>query len=201
MLKLRYSPTSPYVRKVVMLIHEIGLGDRVERIRTDPWSAEETLGSQNPLNKVPTLITEDGMALFDSPVICEYLDSLHDGPKMFPAAGPARWVALRLLALGDGICDAAVLRRLEQMRPDAQRSADWIARQQRAVMRGCDFLEAHVDELAGPLTVGGLAVLAALGYLDFRFGDEDWRPGRPRLAAWFAEASQRDSFRQTQPPA
>ncbi|AWK89272.1 glutathione S-transferase N-terminal domain-containing protein [Azospirillum thermophilum] len=199
-MKLRWSATSPYVRKVMMVIIERGLDSAVERQQTDAWSPETDLPKDNPLGKVPALVLEDGTTLFDSPVIVEYLDSLGSGPALFPAAGPARWTALRLQALADGICDAAILRRLETNRPDGEKSVAWADRQGRAVARALDLLEAEADGLGGDLTIGTLAVMVALGYLDFRFGHEPWREGRPKLAAWFATASDRDSFRRTAPP-
>ena len=200
-MKLYYSPTSPYVRKVMMTAIECGLDDRIERVLTNAWEAESGLPDDNPLCKVPTLVTADGLALFDSPVICEYLDSLNPaGPALFPPAGPARWKALRLLALGDGICDAAVMRRLESLRPEPQRSSANDERQKRAVTRACDLLEREAGQLAGPVTIGALSLLAGLGYLDLRFAEDDWRAGRPRLAAWFAEISQRPCYQRTLPP-
>jgi glutathione S-transferase len=201
-MKLRYSATSPYVRKVMMVIHERGLSDRVELEKTDAWSPETDLPINNPLGKVPALVTGDGPALFDSPVIVEYLDTLA-GPNasLFPAAGPDRWAALRFQALADGICDAAILRRLEGNRPEQLRSTDWMERQRAAVARSVDALEADAATLGERFTIGGVAVLAALGYLDFRFGHEDWRPGHPALSAWFDAESKRDSFVGTAPPA
>ena len=129
MMTLRYSPTSPYVRKVMAMAIETGLIDRIKILRTDPWSPDTDLGADNPLGKVPALVLEDGTVLFDSPVICEFLDSLHDGPKLFPAPAESRWQALRLQALGDGLSDAAILRRLDSMRPEAQQSRNWQERQ------------------------------------------------------------------------
>jgi len=201
-MKLRYSATSPYVRKVMMVIHERGLSDRIELEKTDAWSPETDLPSNNPLGKVPALVIGDGPALFDSPVIAEYLDTLA-GPDiaLFPAPGPDRWTALRFQALADGICDAAILRRLEGNRPEQLRSTDWMERQRKAVARSVDALEADAAKLGERFTIGSVAVLAALGYLDFRFGHEDWRPGHPALSAWFEAESKRDSFVNTAPPA
>jgi glutathione S-transferase len=201
-MKLRYSATSPYVRKVMMVIHERGLSDRVELEKTDAWSPETDLPSNNPLGKVPALVLGDGPALFDSPVIVEYLDTLA-GPdaSLFPTTGPNRWTALRFQALADGICDAAILRRLEGNRPEQLRSTDWMERQRAAVVRSVDALEADAAKLGERFTIGSVAVLAALGYLDFRFGHEDWRPGHPALSAWFDAESRRDSFVGTAPPA
>ncbi|NNG05068.1 MAG: glutathione S-transferase [Inquilinus sp.] len=201
-MKLRFSPTSPYVRKVRALAIETGLADRLELAATDPWQADTDLPASNPLGKVPALELDDGTVLFDSPVICEYLDSLHGGTKLFPAAGPARWKALRLQAIGDGICDAAILRRLDGMRPAGLQSADWQQRQRQAVARACDLLEAEAGTLGGPATIGQLAIACALGYLDFRFDADKWREGRPKLAAWFADFAKRPSIAETAlPPA
>ena len=202
-MKLRYSATSPYVRKVMIVIHEHGLSDRIELEKTDAWSPETDLPNNNPLGKVPALVLGDGPALFDSPVIAEYLDTLA-GPgdaSLFPATGPDRWAALRFQALADGICDAAILRRLEGNRPEQLRSTDWMERQRAAVARSVDALEADAAKLGERFTIGSVAVLAALGYLDFRFGHEDWRPGHPALSAWFEAESKRDSFVNTAPPA
>lgn len=199
-MKLRWSPTSPYVRKVVMVAIECGLENAIEKQATNAWAPDTDLPTDNPLGKVPALILKDGTALYDSPVIAEYLDTLHDGPRLFPLHGPARWTALRQQALADGICDAAILRRLESQRPDGEKSPNWMERQRRAVTRALDVLEGEAAQLGDTLTIGTLAILVALGYLDFRFGQEDWREGRPALAAWFKAMSARDSFRRTEPP-
>lgn len=205
-MKLRHSPTSPFVRKVMVLAHEAGLAGRIETVPTAPGADEETLARDNPLGKVPALVTDDGAVLYDSAVICEYLDSLHDGVRAFPAAGAARWTALCRQALADGILDAAVLRRYEELRPAAQQSAEWIERQQRKVARGLDALEADAAAgglagPAGPLSIGDIAVACALGYLDLRYPGEDWRGGRPALAAWYAGAAKRPSMAATAPVA
>ncbi|HYC03623.1 MAG TPA: glutathione S-transferase N-terminal domain-containing protein [Azospirillaceae bacterium] len=200
-MKLRYSQTSPFARKVLMVAHETGLAGRVETIQTDVWVVDSPLTAENPLSKVPTLVTDDGIALFDSPVICEYLDSLQGTPILHPAPGPARWRALRQQALADGICDAAVLRRLETLRPAELQSKDWIERQRRAMLRGLDLLEREAADLEGPLTIGSIAVMVTLDYVEFRWKEERWREGRPVLSAWFDRAGDRDSFRLTAPPA
>ncbi len=201
MMTLRFSHTSPYARKVLVSALETGLIKQITLAPTNPWAPDTDLPADNPLGKVPALITADGMALFDSPVICEYLDSLHDGPKLFPAAGPDRWRALRQQALADGIVDAAVNRRLDAQRPPAQQSLDWQERQARAVARACATLELDAAEFAaGPPTIGAVAAACALAYLDFRFPEDDWRAGRPALSTWFGAFSQRPSMVQTVPP-
>ena len=201
-MKLRYSPTSPYVRKVSVTAIELGLADRIERIATDTQDRDSSITEHNPLGKVPALILDDGGLLYDSPVICEYLDSLHDGPRIFPAEGPARWTALRQQALGDGILDAAILRMLEMVRrPEAFRWPGWIKHQTTKVMRGADQFEAEAAALEGPLTIGRITAGCALGYLDFRAPELDWRDGRPALAAWYEGFAQRPAMQQTVPQA
>lgn len=201
-MKLLYSQASPYVRKVLMVAHEAGLADRIEIVPTDVRAADSPVVQSNPLGKIPALLLDDGTALYDSPVIAEYLDSLHDRPALFPPPGPARWTALRQQALADGLCDAALLRRMEGMRPANLQSADWDSHQRRAVNRSLDQLELGLEDLpdSNQPTIGSLAVLAALAYLDFRFAAEPWRVGRSGLSRWFEAAASRDSFRLTQPP-
>jgi glutathione S-transferase len=199
-MKLRYSATSPYVRKVLVTAIELGLETRIERTPADTRDPNSGLSHDNPLGKVPALILDDGEVLYDSPVICEYLDSLHQGQKLFPPAGPARWTALRQQALCDGISDAAILRMLEsRRRPEALRWPDSIAHQSGKVSRALDRLEAEAAHLDGPLTIGQIAAGCTLAYLDFRFGDEDWRPAHPKLAAWHAAFAKRPSMSQTVP--
>ena len=134
-MKLRYSSASPYVRKVTVLAIETGLDGRIEWVPTDVWDPSTDLPGDNPLGKVPTLITDGGEALYDSPVICEFLDTLHDGLKLFPPPGGARWTALRRQALADGVLDAGIARRLEALRPEKERSASWSAKQAAVVDR------------------------------------------------------------------
>ncbi|MHA1567864.1 MAG: glutathione S-transferase N-terminal domain-containing protein [Alphaproteobacteria bacterium] len=198
-MKLYYSTTSPFVRKVSVFAIEAGLAARLERIPTNPWVADKALLADNPLSKVPTLVTDDGLVLYDSRVICEYLDSLHPPPHLFPEPGPARWSTLRLQALGDGIMDAAVLRFLERKRPPEQRSPDWDLSQELAVSRALDWLETQVANWSPNITIGKITVACALGYLDFRFGDEPWRDEHPALASWFSGFAARASMQQTLP--
>jgi glutathione S-transferase len=198
-MKLRFSPTSPYVRKVCVVAIETGLDARIERVETDPWDPETDLGDDNPLGKVPALTTDGGEVLYDSQLISEYLDSLHDGAKLFPAAGGARWRALRLLVLADGTTEAARLRLVQSRRPAEERSAWWMERQAMITERGLDALEAGVDDLGDDLTIGHIAQGCLLGWLDFRFADADWRPSRPRLAAWYGHFSRRPSMGATVP--
>ncbi len=199
---LRYSGGSPFARKVRVVAHEIGLARMIEEIPSHPWKAPDDLKALNPLGKIPTLVTEDGFALFDSAVICEYLDTLHDGPKLIPPLGAARWEALRAQALGDGVMDAAVLWRVEiTQRKDQGPTPGWVERQKGAILRSLDMLERGEAVLAGPPTIGLIAVACALGYLDYRFGVLNWRDGRSRLAAWHAAFAARPSMIATAPKA
>ena len=200
-MKLRYSPTSPYVRKVVVTAAERGLEDQIERIPTNAQDLKSDLSTVNPLGKVPALILNDGTALYDSPVICEYLDSQAEGAPLLPPAGPARWTALRQQALADGIMDAAILRMLETVRrPEPLRWDGWVEVQKGKVLRALDTLERDAGDLKGPLTLGQIAVGCALGYLDFRFAADNWRVGRPGLAAWYEGFAQRPSMQASTPP-
>jgi glutathione S-transferase len=202
-MKLRYSPTSPYVRKVMVVALETGLAERIERIPTTvaPTKRNDEVARENPLVKVPALTTDDGLVLYDSPVICEYLDTLHGGPTLFPASGKARWLALRQQALGDGILDAAILGRYEVLRPKEFQWPDWIDAQLRKVRGALGALEIEVEagELGGPLSIGQITVACALGYLDFRYASEEWRGKHRRLAAWFDEFSKRKAIELTKP--
>ena len=201
-MKLRYSPTSPYVRKVSVTAIELGLAGRIERIPTDTQGRDPSINEHNPLGKVPALILDDGGVLYDSPVICEYLDGLHGGPRMFPAEGPERWTALRQQALGDGILDAAILRMFEMVRrPEALRWPGWIDHQTAKVVRAVDQFENEIAALEGPLTIGRIAAGCALGYLDFRAPELDWRAGRTELAAWYGGFAQRPAMQETVPQA
>lgn len=197
-MKLRYSPTSPYVRKVMITVIETGQESVIETVPTNPWDPETDLPNDNPLGKVPALVVDEGLTLFDSPVICEYLCS-RVGAGLVPSGGINRWRVLRLEALGDGILDAAVLRFLEGKRPEEIQKPDWIERQKRTIGRAVDSLEAAVGEWGEELTLGQITAGAALGYLDFRFPGDEWRQGRPALTDWYEAFAQRPSMQQTVP--
>nr|WP_142849482.1 glutathione S-transferase N-terminal domain-containing protein [Telmatospirillum sp. J64-1] len=199
-MKLRFSTTSPYARKVQIVAIEKGLDAAIEVVPSAPFAADSDVHKDNPLGKVPALVLADGQTLFDSPVICEYLDAQDGNPSFFPAPGPARWIALRRQALGDGIMDAAILRRVEAtMRTPEQRSPAWLARQEAAIRRALDALEQEAGELDGQFTIGEVTILCALDYLDLRFSEDRWRDGRPALAAWFERISQRPSAQASRP--
>lgn len=199
-MQLRFSPTSPYARKVRVFLIETGLDKSVTMVPTNPWSAETDLGRDNPLGRVPVLIDDEGHRIFDSPVICEYLDGMHGGARLFPAEGKARLMALMRQALGDGILDAAIAHRIEiGMRPEAARWQWWIDRQKVAVARGLAQAESEAAALTDFATVGDIAIACALGYLDFRFAADDWRTRHPHLARWFERQQKRPSMVATAP--
>ena len=199
MLILRYSTTSPFVRKVSVTIIECGLENQVENQLTNPFDPQTDLPSQNPLGKVPALIIDDHNVLFDSPVICEYLDSLSNVPRLFPADGKDRWNALRLQALGDGIMDAGVGRILESRRPSQLQSQAVSDRHRAAIERALDALQSDTKSLDSGFTIGHITVAVALEYLDFRFASENWRSGRSDLTTWHESVLDRPSLQQTQP--
>ena len=199
MMKLYYSPTSPFVRKINVFAIEAGLDKKIEWVKTNPWQVEDILTAENPLSQVPTLITDDEMVIYDSSVICEYLDSLHSGEKLIPLHGAPRWKALRLQALGDGILNAGILRFLEKKRPADKQFTDWDTTQKQSVERSLDYLESTVSDWGEEINIGVLSIACVLGWLDFRFADEDWRKNRSKLTAWFDLFSKRQSMIQTMP--
>ena len=199
-MKLLYSPASPYARKVLVLAHETGLIDRiaVTVATASPTGSAAEVAAHNPLGKIPALVLEDGTALYDSRVICEYLDGLSDGPHLFPA-GAARWDALTRQALADGLLDAALLTRYERvLRPEERRWDAWDAGQIGKITAALDRFEALAADLPA-LDIGTVAMACALGYLDLRFSDLAWRNGRPALAAWFAVVERAPAMAATVP--
>lgn len=200
-MKLYYSPTSPYVRKVLACAIARGIDSQLRLVTTNPHASPADLVADNPLSKVPCLVTEDGLALFDSPVICEYLDSVGDAARLFPRAGSAqRWHALKLHALGDGILDAAVARVVEMReRKEEMRSAWWLDRQKGICVRGLDALEDEIESFGPEVTIGHITAGVVCGYLDLRHPADDWRKGRPKLAKWFEAFSRRPSMVATFP--
>ena len=200
-MKLHYSPASPYARKAVMVAIECGVDRQLDIVTTSvaPHTPNLDLAPRNPLMKVPTLERDDGTSLYDSAVICEYLDSLGGG-RVFPASGEARWQSLRRHALADGVMDAAILLRYETtLRPEALRWPAWIAGQHAKIDNALDAFEAEVDTFPAAFEIGQIGLVAALGYLDFRFASHLWRPNRPRLDAWFAGIAHRESVKRSVP--
>jgi glutathione S-transferase len=198
-MKLAFSAASPYVRKVVACAIARGLKAKIEIWKIG--TTDSALLPVNPLSKVPTLVTDDGMSLYDSPVICEYLDSIGTAAKLFPAAGPARWKALCQEALGDGILDATQPRRREIALPQDDGRKSYIELQQGKVSRALDALEKEAGSLGMLTTIGEITIGCALGYLDFRYANEPWRPGHPKLEAWYAKVVKLPPLAETMPVA
>lgn len=200
MMTLYYSPLSPYVRKVMVVAHETGLLDEIETVNGSgtPLEPNDDTVAQNPLGKIPALVTEDGMTLFDSRVICRYLDKLAGG-GLYPS-GSAEFPMLAREALADGMIDAALLTAYEwRLRPEDKRFQPWVDGQTAKVRRGLEAFERHLDALAGHPTMDKVTLGCALGYIDFRLPDLGWRDDCPGLAAWNREFSQRQSMKDTAP--
>lgn len=199
-LKLYWSPSSPFVRKVLIVAHELGLIDRIacERAVVGPARLNPEVMRDNPLNKIPTLVAEGPLALFDSRVICEYLDDIDGGARMFPRDPERRWTALRRQALADGLTETAVLLRDEHWRGDGHRSPAHLHAYGEKVRACLAALEGE-DLCAPQPDIGHVAIACALSYLDFRLPEIDWRAGHPRLAAWEREIAARPSLALTLP--
>lgn len=198
---LHWSPRSPYVRKVVIAAHELGLQDRIDQVRTVVGGTDPhpELMRENPLGKIPTLVLADGTIIYDSPVVCEFLDRMAGG-SLFPADWDARLVALRWQALGSGMLDISLLRLTERNKPEAMRSAPHQALWLGKITCCLDALEAEASKLAAtPFSIGHIAIGVALGYLDFRFVAEAWQATWPKLAAWQATFNARPSVAANMP--
>ena len=201
-MKLFHTATSPFVRKVMVSAHELGLTDRIEttHLRPSPLATDPTLSQQNPLSKIPALVLDDGSSLFDSRVICEYLDTLHDGEKLVPATGPERWRVLRMQALADGMLEAGVQVFYERAhRPKELQWQGWMDGQGAKVRQALDALEAGASELRGPRDLGKIAVACTVGWLEFREIVPGLREGRSALFTWYDEFRERPSMTATQP--
>lgn len=202
-MKLYYAPTSPYVRKVMIVLEETGQLDDVElvNVATTPVAADPSLLAKNPLAKVPALERPDGPTLYDSRVITAYLDA-RGGDRLYPA-GARRWDTLTLEATADGILDAALLMTYEtRLRPEDKRMPEWVEGQWDKIARGAAALNTRwMSHLSGPLDMGQIAVGCALAYVDFRHGARDWRQGNDGLATWFKTFESRPWMVSTVPPA
>jgi glutathione S-transferase len=200
MLTLRFSPASPFVRKVRIGAALTGLAREIETVTAETGDPADALRKQNPLGKIPALVLEDGTALYDSPVILEYLDHRAGGGRIVPREPLARIEAMRLQALGDGIMDAAILQIYEQRwRAEDRREPRWVEHQAGKVERALAALEPTPPPLAPMIHVGTIAIACALGYLDFRFGGA-WRASHPRLVQWLDDfAAKVPAFNETKP--
>lgn len=198
-MQLFYSPTSPYARKCRVVARERGLMADLTETACNPMEDPAELQARNPLGRVPALLLDDGMTIFDSPVIAEYLDGLGPVPALIPAAGSARFKVLVAAALAQGMTDSALLMTMEGRRPQAQQSPEAVARWHASILRGLDRMTGHIEGLPGDLTLGHIACGCLLGYLDLRHGALEWRKGRDALAAWFEDFNVRPAMRETDP--
>ncbi len=200
-MKLFYAKTSPFVRKVLVVAHELGLFERLDLLpaAAHPINRDATIREQNPLAQVPTLILDDGTMLADSRVICEYLDHLGQG-GFFPAPGPARWAALAAQSTGDGLLDAALLCVYEtRVRQESERSPAWVAGQREKIADALAQIEAAAPGLGERVDIATVTYGCALGYLDLRLPDLGWRGRAPAAAAWYARFGERPSMQATRP--
>ncbi len=198
-MKLFYSPTSPYARKCRALAIEKGIEGRLEIITASPMSNPPALQAANPLGKVPALLLDNGQCIVDSPVICAYLDSLTDAPRLIPADPAARIDALTREALADGIMDAAFAIVMERKRPELQRSPEWLERWTSAIHRSIAHFSTRIPTRQQP-DIGDLALVCALAYVDFRLGDLAWDSKAPALRGWLSSLHARPSLAATAPP-
>lgn len=202
-MKLHYAAASPFVRMVLVTAHEAGLGESLELVPTGtflPIEAHEAVVRDNPLGKIPALILDDGAALYDSRVICEYLVTLAGATSLLPPEGPARWRVLTLQALAQGLADTGVNLRYETaLRPAELQWNKWTEANSARMARVFDAFAGPSLPLLDTVTVGSIAAAVALAYMDFRFPDSGWRTGREALADWHAEFSKRPSMRATLP--
>lgn len=197
-MKLFSSPTSPYARKARILIIELGLESSVDIVNTVPMENPTDLQASNPIGKVPSLELADSSSLYDSPVICEYLDA-QNGNRFLPANGSARWECLRRQALADGVTDASFNRTMERLKPAEQQSSMWLERWENAIARGVEEMQKDISGQGDRFDLGDVTAAAALGYLDLRHGDLEWRSSHDELAEWFGTISERPSVQTTVP--
>ena len=200
-MKIYFSPASPFVRKCMVVAHELGIADRIEKLPSaaGPVQRDAQIIETNPLGQVPTFLCDDGTALYDSRVICEYLNAQQRG-AIFPPDEPARWQRLTELALGDGMTAAALLARYETvLRPEPLRWNEWTEGQLGKVYSGLGWLESAAPSFGERVDIGTIAFGCALGYMDFRFPAVDWRARAPATARWFEAFNRRPSMQATLP--
>ena len=198
-MQLFWSPASPYARKVRAIAREKQLEGRIAETAVDAYADPEPLLAANPLGKVPALVVDDDVALYDSPVICAYLDAIGPGTALIPPDGATRWTVLRAEALADGVMDLALGIVLDGRKPEPERSPTTVARRRGQIQRALDGVSAEIGSLPTVLTLGHIACACALEYLDFRLPEIDWRVSRPALADWHLSIADRASLRATAP--
>lgn len=202
-MKLFYAPQSPFARKVRAAAIELGLDERLELEYAEvvPGLPNSDYGqNRNPLRKIPALMTDDGETIFDSTVICEYLDALAGGGILIPTDHRRRWRVLTSHALAQGMCDSVISIRYETwLRPEAARWSEWVDDQWDKINSGLGWFERNPEELRGPINLAHLALGSLLGYIDFRWPEIAWRARYPSVATWFDQLALRPSFARTKP--
>jgi glutathione S-transferase len=196
-MKLRWSPTSPFVRKVVVLMKEKGIEDQIEKEKSNPLSREDRAATPSPLGKIPCLVTDAGQSVFDSPVIMEYLDATCDGPEMLPKSGDARWTTLRRQATADGMITSMVTCFVESLKKPERQSGGVMAHNKGIVFNGIAALEQEAGTFGDAVDVGTISIAVALAFADQTFPEDDWRVDNPTLAAWFDVFDKRPSMTET----
>ncbi len=202
-MKLFYAPQSPFARKVRVVSIEIGVEEQIELvfIKVLPGTPNTTFqNTHNPLRKIPALETSGGSTIYDSTVICEYLDSLSGVTKMIPADGPERWRTLTNHALAQGMCESAVLIRYETwLRPEPLRWANWTNDQWDRINTGLEWFERNDEAVGGQIDLAQITLGCLLGYMDFRWPDNGWRERYPNISDWYEILMRRPSFSRTIP--
>lgn len=198
-MKLFYSSASPYARKVRIVAREKNLHAAIAEVLVNTADDPVELLQNNPLGKIPALVRDDDTALFDSPVICDFLDSTGSGERLIPTQGAERWQVLRAEALADGLLDAAVACVVEGRRPPHEQSPSAVARQQEKIVRAVDAMVQELAQLPAGFGLGQIAFVCALGYLDLRHPQIDWREQQPLLGDWYAQQQSRPSVQDTVP--
>lgn len=205
-MKLYWTPASPFVRKVMVVAIELGLDHRIEILPTywpHNWGfqtveMEPDFMAANPVARIPTLVTDDGVPIAESNLICDHLQSLNEAKALLPKPGKARWEALRILGIADGALEAMIARRAELLRNGVNQSNDFIDKLRTRIGRCLDSLDAEIGSFDGPISLPQIAAGIACSYMDFRYASDDWRNGRSRLAAWHAVFAKRPSMMKTE---
>jgi glutathione S-transferase len=200
-MKLYWSPRSPFVRKVMVCAHELGIAERIETIYTlvSMSTLNEDARRINPLGRIPALVTDEGVVLYDSAVICEYLDATYGKARLFGGQDPQRWDTLRRHALADGMLETLVLWHGERRKNVAQRSDAHLATFQSKIASALDASECEANAPDTAVDIGHITLAVVLGYIDFRFADLGWRTNHPQLARWFESFAARPSIQLTAP--
>jgi glutathione S-transferase len=193
-MKCYITGNSPYARKIRVAAHEAGLGDEIEWQTLTREERAEIVPQFNPLGKVPVAVLDSGQVLLDSPVICAYVDSLNEGPKLIPVYGEQRWAVLTLEALGDGLGEAVIAASQESQKPDDKRTDAVVARQAGKAANAMAVLDKQAGDFNDPPLMGEISVACALGYMEYRDVVPGWRETYPALASWYVEILKRQSF-------